>query len=78
MNSIPGEPLEVGFGSVASFQSCPHDFRSSPDSCHLRSQGKRCDQFLCTDEDALHLWVDDIGNLRVAHNALVRVFRMRL
>ena len=32
---------------------------------------------VCTDEEALHWKVDDIGNLRVALNALVRVFRMR-
>jgi hypothetical protein len=33
---------------------------------------------VCTDEEALNWKVDDIGNLRVALNALVRVFRMRL
>ena len=32
---------------------------------------------VCTDEEALNCKVDDIGNLRVALNALVRVFRMR-
>jgi hypothetical protein len=31
---------------------------------------------VCTDEEALNWKVDDIGNLRVALNALVRVFRM--
>jgi hypothetical protein len=63
-------------GSFASFQLCLHDVRSSPNSGHLRSQGKRRDEFLCPDEDALHWRVDDIGNLRVALNALVRVFRI--
>jgi hypothetical protein len=32
---------------------------------------------ICTDEDALHWPEEDIGNLRVALNALVRVFRLR-
>ena len=31
---------------------------------------------VCTDEEALNWKVDDIGNLRVALNALVRVFRL--
>ena len=32
---------------------------------------------VCADEEALNWKVDDIGNLRVALNALVRVFRLR-
>jgi hypothetical protein len=32
---------------------------------------------VCTDEEVLNWKVEDIGNLRVALNALVRVFRMR-
>jgi hypothetical protein len=31
---------------------------------------------ICTDEDAMHWTEEDIGNLRVALNALVRLFRM--
>jgi hypothetical protein len=31
---------------------------------------------ICTDEDAMHWPEEDIGNLRVALNALVRLFRM--
>jgi len=31
---------------------------------------------ICSDEDALHWREEDIGNLRVALNGLVRVFRM--
>ena len=31
---------------------------------------------ICADEDAMHWPEEDIGNLRVALNALVRVFRM--
>ena len=32
---------------------------------------------ICTDEEAMHWPEEDIGNLRVALNALVRVFRLR-
>ena len=32
---------------------------------------------VCTDEEALNWKADDIGNLRVALNALVRVFHIR-
>jgi hypothetical protein len=35
-------------------------------------------RIVCTDEEALNWRADDIGNLRLALNALVRVFRMRL
>ena len=31
---------------------------------------------VCSDEDAMHWPEEDIGNLRVALNALVRLFRM--
>ena len=31
---------------------------------------------VCTDEDTMHCPEDDMGNLRVALNALVRMFRM--
>ncbi len=31
---------------------------------------------VCTDEEAMHWTAEDIGNLRVALNALVRVFRL--
>ena len=30
----------------------------------------------CTDQDALHWAEEDLGNLRVALNALVRLFRL--
>ena len=33
-------------------------------------------RIICTDEDALHWPEEVIGNLRVALNALVRLFRM--
>jgi hypothetical protein len=31
---------------------------------------------ICTEQDALHWAEEDIGNLRVALNALVRLFRL--
>ena len=34
-------------------------------------------RMICADEDGQHWDADDIGNLRVALNALVRVFRLR-
>ncbi|MEI6536384.1 MAG: hypothetical protein WCN98_13640, partial [Verrucomicrobiaceae bacterium] len=44
------------------------------------SAGKRptllVNQIICTDQDAMHWVEEDIGNLRVALNALVRLFRM--
>ena len=33
-------------------------------------------RIICTDQDALHWGEDDIGNLRVALNALARLFRL--
>ncbi len=34
-------------------------------------------RIICADEDGQHWDADDIGNLRVALNALVHVFRLR-
>ena len=33
-------------------------------------------RIICADQDALHWPEEDIGNLRVALNALVRLFRL--
>ena len=33
-------------------------------------------RIICTDQDALHWAVEDIGNLRVALNGLMRLFRL--
>ena len=33
-------------------------------------------QIICTDQDSMHWAEEDIGNLRVALNALVRLFRL--
>ena len=76
----PSEPvLEViekvkrRFADATSvLDACDREQRMSP--------GKRPTllvyQIVCTDQDALHWSEDDIGNLRVALNALVRLFRL--
>ena len=53
------------------------------DACdreHRMSVGRRPTllvyRVICTDEEALHWSEEDIGNLRVALNALVRLFRL--
>jgi hypothetical protein len=53
------------------------------DACdreHRMSRGRRPTllvyRVICTDEDAMHWPEEDIGNLRVALNALVRLFRL--
>ena len=47
---------------------------------HRLSAGKRPTlliyRVVCTDQDAMHWREEDIGNLRVALNALIRVFRL--
>lgn len=47
---------------------------------HRLSRGRRPTllvyRVICSDEDAMHWPEEDIGNLRVALNALMRVFRM--
>ena len=59
------------------------DATSVLDSCDREqrmSAGKRPTllvyRIVCTDQEALHWGEDDIGNLRVALNALVRLFRL--
>lgn len=59
------------------------DATSALDACDREqrlSAGKRPTlmvyRVICTDHDAMHLPEEDIGNLRVALNALVRLFRL--
>ena len=59
------------------------DATSVLDGCdreHRLSPGKRPTllvyQIICTDQDSMHWAEEDIGNLRVALNALVRLFRL--
>jgi hypothetical protein len=51
-------------------------------NCRAASAGGRPTllvyRVVCADEEALNWKVDDTGSLRVALNALVQVFRMRL
>jgi len=60
-----------------------NDATNALDACdreHRMSSGRRPTllvyRVICSDEDAMHWPEEDIGNLRVALNALVRVFRM--
>lgn len=60
-----------------------NDATNALDACdreHRMSAGKRPTllvyRVICTDHDAMHFPEEDIGNLRVALNALVRLFRL--
>ena len=60
-----------------------HDTTDVLDGCDREqrmSVGKRptllAYQIICSDQDALHWAEEDIGNLRGALNALVRLFRL--
>ena len=76
----PSEPvLEV----IEKLKRRFKDATNALDACdreHRMSVGRRPTllvyRVICTDEDAMHWPEQDIGNLRVALNALVRVFRM--
>jgi hypothetical protein len=78
--SSPSEPvLEV----IEKLKRRFGDATNALDACdreHRMSQGRRPTlliyRVVCTDEDAMHWPEEDIGNLRVALNALVRVFRL--
>ena len=52
--------------------ACDREYRMSPGSRPTLLVYR----VICSDEDAMHWPAEDIGNLRVALNALVRVFRM--
>jgi hypothetical protein len=78
--SAPSEPvLEV-------IEKLKRRFREATDALdacdreHRLSPGRRptllIHRVVCTDEEAVHWAAEDLGNLRVALNALVRVFRM--
>ena len=76
----PSEPVLVVIEKVKRRFA---DATSVLDACDREqrmSAGKRPTllvyQVICTDQDALHWGEDDIGNLRVALNALVRLFRL--
>ena len=79
--SSPSEPvLEV----IEKVKRRYAEATAALDACdreHRLSSGRRPTflvyRVICTDEDALHWREEDIGNLRVALNALMRVFRLR-
>jgi hypothetical protein len=68
------EKLKRRFGDAT-------DALAACDRKHRMSQGRRptllVHRVICTDEDAMHWPEEDIGNLRVALNALARLFRLR-
>ena len=76
----PSEPvLEV----IEKLKRRFNDATNALDACdreHRMSVGRRPTllvyRVICTDEDAMRWSEEDIGNLRVALNALVRLFRM--
>ena len=67
------EKLKRRFGAAT-------DALDACDREHRMSAGRRPTilvyRVICSDEDALHWPAEDVGNLRVALNALVRVFRL--
>jgi hypothetical protein len=67
------EKLKRRFGAAT-------DALDACDREHRMSRGRRPTllvyRVICSDEDAMHWPEEDMGNLRVALNALVRVFRM--
>lgn len=76
----PSEPvLEIIDKLKRRFASAT-DALDACDREHRLSAGRRPTllvyRVICSDEDAMHWSEEDIGNLRVALNALVRVFRM--
>ena len=76
----PSEPvLEVIEKLKRRFKSAT-DALDACDREHRMSQGRRPTflvyRIICTDEDAMNWPEEDIGNLRVALNALVRLFRL--
>ena len=80
IGSAPSEPvLEV----IEKLKRRFRDATDALDACdreHRMSAGRRPTlliyRVVCTDEDAMHWKEEDLGNLRVALNALVRVFRL--
>jgi len=67
------EKLKRRFGAATdALDACDREHRLS----HGRRPTLLVYRVICSDEDAMHWREEDIGNLRVALNALVRVFRM--
>ena len=67
------EKLKRRFGDATdTLDACDREQRMS----HGRRPTLLVYRVICTDEDAMHWPEQDIGNLRVALNALVRLFRL--
>jgi len=67
------EKLKRRFGDATeALDACDREQRMS----HGRRPTLLVYRVICTDEDAMHWPEEDIGNLRVALNALVKLFRL--
>jgi len=78
--SSPSEPVLEVIEKLKRRFNAATDALDACDREHRMSRGRRPTlliyRVICTDEDAMHWPEEDIGNLRVALNALVRLFRM--
>ena len=76
----PSEPVQEVIERVKRRFNAATDALDACDREQRMSGGKRPTllvyRVICTDEDAMNWPEEDIGNLRVALNALVRLFRM--
>jgi hypothetical protein len=76
----PSEPVLEVIEKLKRRFNAATDALDACDREHRMSRGRRPTllvyRVICSDEEALHWPEEDIGNLRVALNALVRVFRL--
>lgn len=76
----PSEPVLEVIDKLKRRLAAATDALDACDREHRVSAGRRPTllvyRVICSDEDAMHWPEEDIGNLRVALNALVRVFRL--
>jgi hypothetical protein len=76
----PSEPVLEVIEMLKRRFAAATDVLDACDREHRISAGRRPTllvyRVICTDEDAMHWPEEDIGNLRVALNALVRLFRL--
>ena len=73
-------PVLWGYGPTEAVAQAATDALDACNREYRMSRGRRPTllvyRVICSDEDALNWCEEDIGNLRVALNALVRVFRI--
>ena len=76
----PSEPVPEVIEKLKRRFGAATDALDACDREHRMSEGRRPTllvyRVICTDEDVMHWQEEDIGNLRVALNALVRVLRL--